>query len=38
MERMLDGMSPGEEEKALEWFDDLPSPQAKAVLRALASR
>ena len=36
MERMLDNMSAGEEETALNWFDDLPSPQAKAVLRALA--
>ena len=36
MERMLDGMSPAEEEKALTWFDALPSPQAKAVLKTLA--
>ena len=36
MERILDGMSPAEEEKALDWFDALSSPQAKAVLRALA--
>ena len=38
LDRMLDNMSPGEEETALAWFDALPSPQSKAVLRALASR
>ncbi len=36
MERMLGRMSPGEEETALDWFDELPPAQAKAVLRALA--
>ena len=38
VDRMVEKMSPGEEETALAWFDALPSPQAKAVLRALASR
>ena len=36
MERMLDNMSPGEEETALAWFDNLTAAQAKAVLRTLA--
>ena len=36
MERMLGRMSPGEEETALDWFDELSPAQAKAVLRALA--
>ncbi len=36
VQRILGGMSPGEEETALAWFDNLTAAQAKSVLRGLA--
>ena len=36
VQRILGGMSDGEQEKALTWFDNLTAAQAKSVLRGLA--
>ncbi len=36
VQRILGGMSDGEQETALAWFDELNAAQAKAVLRTLA--